>query len=332
MTKYTPDNVNDFDPDDVPAGEWDDYIQAYHEWRRREGLHVFGDDPNDDLEEYADQRSDYDEGPDKEWDEYSLDLDTWGVHDEMSRNELQAGDVHSERNLLGQTASPEHQVEQRQADLAAWEKRRKQQLEQWLAEWDEHDARSKGAIATDTTDPLNLRFEWHPQFQGKTRLDMYYQFRWSARHAKANWMFLAEHPSPSDEVRLSAAGAHQEWTQFGGPKGLDEDWDELALRRMVFEVARDQLQKMDYTFADFEREKHLDPVPAPYRSAVREAAVERGREDIGKGLGCAVLGAIITAVTYLGAQGGGSYYVMWGAFAWGGYMVLRGLLTILRNR
>ncbi|MDP9470794.1 MAG: hypothetical protein M3Q71_09000 [Chloroflexota bacterium] len=56
MTKHTPDNVNGFDPDAVPAEEWDDYLEAYHAWRRREGLGVFGDDPNDYLQEDADIR------------------------------------------------------------------------------------------------------------------------------------------------------------------------------------------------------------------------------------------------------------------------------------
>jgi hypothetical protein len=66
MAKYTPENVYDFDPDHVPAGEWDDDIHAYHERRRLEGLQMFGDDPNDYLEEYAEQRF-FDENDDEEF-------------------------------------------------------------------------------------------------------------------------------------------------------------------------------------------------------------------------------------------------------------------------
>ncbi len=319
----------------------DDRVDKVRDDQRNDGAEsrddVAAQIPTDESGEYFDDYAA--EMSPNEWEEYSSDPNHWISYEDPERHELQDVEGRSEREAA--KASPPS------FDLTAWERQTRQQLDQWLADWDAQDVQTRRAVTADTADPLNQTFVWHPQFKGRTRLDVYLEFRWLARQARANYVLFSHHPSPSDQLSRTVAGARSEWAQFSGSKGLDEDWqdwEELALQRLVFEVARDEQQRLDINFANVQRDLQRHQAgqtrggegrgsgsPAVVDPA-RAAAVEQGVEDISKGAGCAILGLIITGVTYFAAEGGGTYYVMWGAFAWGGFMVLRGLFTVLRNR
>ncbi len=217
-------------------------------------------------------------------------------------------------------ADREGLVEQRQASLAAWGRRR-QQLQQWLDEWDRFDAEARtkpSELSPESAATLTETFGWHPHYRGRTLGDVIDELNRLARHAKVDYLLGREHPSPSPEMMRRTQAINAEWAALAGPQWMDEDVSDLAMARFRVEFDKElAMQKEDLTM-----------------QAERAAAVDHGREDIFMGVGCAVLGGIITAVTFSGAfyQGGGTYYVMWGSLAWGGFMVLRGLLTILRNR
>ena len=49
------------------------------------------------------------------------------------------------------------------------------------------------------------------------------------------------------------------------------------------------------------------------------------KAEIVKGLLWLIGGAIVTGITYSAVEPGGSYYVFWGAMAYGAFRVLRGL-------
>jgi len=62
-----------------------------------------------------------------------------------------------------------------------------------------------------------------------------------------------------------------------------------------------------------------------YYLLLREQAKKTANAEMLKGIGWAVLGGIITFVTYSMASDGGTYFVFWGLVVYGAYVFLRGL-------
>lgn len=56
-----------------------------------------------------------------------------------------------------------------------------------------------------------------------------------------------------------------------------------------------------------------------------ELAKKMANREMLKGIGWFVGALLITGITYAMAEGGGTYYIFWGAMIFGGYMFLRGL-------
>ena len=74
--------------------------------------------------------------------------------------------------------------------------------------------------------------------------------------------------------------------------------------------------------------------PAPSSEEVEQAyyyllLIEQAKKtaniEIAKGIGWAVIGLVITFITYSMASGGGTYFVFWGLVIYGAYIFLRGL-------
>jgi hypothetical protein len=64
---------------------------------------------------------------------------------------------------------------------------------------------------------------------------------------------------------------------------------------------------------------------AYYYLLLLEQAKHTANVEIFKGIGWAVLGLVITAITYAMAEDGGTYFVFWGLVIYGAYIFLRGL-------
>lgn len=58
---------------------------------------------------------------------------------------------------------------------------------------------------------------------------------------------------------------------------------------------------------------------------LKRAAQQVAKTEMIKGLLWLIGGAIVTGITYSAAAPGGSYYVFWGAMAYGAFRFLRGL-------
>lgn len=56
-----------------------------------------------------------------------------------------------------------------------------------------------------------------------------------------------------------------------------------------------------------------------------EQAKKTANVEMAKGIGWAVLGLVITFITYTMASDGGTYFVFWGLVIYGAYVFLRGL-------
>ena len=57
---------------------------------------------------------------------------------------------------------------------------------------------------------------------------------------------------------------------------------------------------------------------------VRKMEKERGKKEMIYGALWCVGGAVVTLLTYMLAEGGGTYVVAWGAMAWGALQFLKG--------
>lgn len=64
------------------------------------------------------------------------------------------------------------------------------------------------------------------------------------------------------------------------------------------------------------------PNPNRYLNEIARAAA---RAEMIKGVLWSLGAAVISGVTYISAEPGGTYVVFWGALAYGGYRLLRGL-------
>ena len=64
---------------------------------------------------------------------------------------------------------------------------------------------------------------------------------------------------------------------------------------------------------------------AYYYLLLIEQAKKTANIEIAKGIGWAVLGLVITFITYSMVSGGGTYFVFWGLVIYGAYIFLRGL-------
>ena len=64
---------------------------------------------------------------------------------------------------------------------------------------------------------------------------------------------------------------------------------------------------------------------AYYYLLLIEQAKKTANIEIAKGIGWAVLGLVITFITYAMASDGGTYFVFWGLVIYGAYIFLRGL-------
>jgi len=62
-----------------------------------------------------------------------------------------------------------------------------------------------------------------------------------------------------------------------------------------------------------------------------EARKQAGTKDLGCGFLLLLVGAAITLGTWAAAEGGGSYWVMWGAMVFGAFYILRGLYRKVTN-
>lgn len=62
-----------------------------------------------------------------------------------------------------------------------------------------------------------------------------------------------------------------------------------------------------------------------------EARKQAGTKDIGCGFLLLIVGAAITLGTWAAAEGGGAYWVMWGAMVFGAFYILRGLYRKVAN-
>ncbi len=60
-----------------------------------------------------------------------------------------------------------------------------------------------------------------------------------------------------------------------------------------------------------------------YSPATIDAARNAARAEMIKGFIWVVAGGLVTGVTYLSAETGGSYFVFWGAMAYGGFRLIR---------
>ena len=64
---------------------------------------------------------------------------------------------------------------------------------------------------------------------------------------------------------------------------------------------------------------------ASYYPLLIEQAKKTANVEMAKGIGWAVLGLVITFVTYAMAEDGGTYFILWGLVIYGVYIFLRGL-------
>ncbi len=62
-----------------------------------------------------------------------------------------------------------------------------------------------------------------------------------------------------------------------------------------------------------------------YYLILLEQAKRTANIEIAKGVGWAAFGLVITAITYMVAEDGGTYFVFWGLMIYGAYIFLRGL-------
>lgn len=75
-------------------------------------------------------------------------------------------------------------------------------------------------------------------------------------------------------------------------------------------------------------EENADIVVQNIYNEIRHAKKQRANKDMLHGFLWLAGGSIITALTYMGAKdGGGVYFVFWGAIIFGGYQFLRGLFS-----
>lgn len=59
---------------------------------------------------------------------------------------------------------------------------------------------------------------------------------------------------------------------------------------------------------------------------IKEARLKHAKDDMKYGAIWCIGGLIVTGVTYMLAENGGSYIVTWGAILWGGWQYLRGVI------
>jgi hypothetical protein len=84
-----------------------------------------------------------------------------------------------------------------------------------------------------------------------------------------------------------------------------------------------------------------EPAPQPYAPDYQaspsyapqpQPAPNPGMRNIVIGFGIAIVGAIITFVTFSASAGGGTYVVAWGAIIFGAIQGVRGVIQLLSNR
>jgi hypothetical protein len=80
-----------------------------------------------------------------------------------------------------------------------------------------------------------------------------------------------------------------------------------------------------------EAEQFVDHIDSLRHEAKKEAYKQAGTKDLGCGLLLLLVGAGITFGTWAAAGPGGSYWVMWGAVAFGAFYILRGLYRKIKN-
>lgn len=62
-----------------------------------------------------------------------------------------------------------------------------------------------------------------------------------------------------------------------------------------------------------------------YETDIRVAARGAAKVEMTRGVSWLAGGALVTGITYASASPGGTYFVFWGALAYGGYRFLRAL-------
>ena len=83
----------------------------------------------------------------------------------------------------------------------------------------------------------------------------------------------------------------------------------------------------DGGLSQFEAEQFVNNIDVLHHEARKQA----GTKDLGCGLLLLLVGAAITFGTWAVAEGGGSYWVMWGAMVFGAFYILRGFYRKIAN-
>jgi len=75
-------------------------------------------------------------------------------------------------------------------------------------------------------------------------------------------------------------------------------------------------------------EQFVNNIESLRDEALSEEQKKAGTKDLGCGLLLLIVGTAITLATWAAAEAGGTYWVMWGAMAFGAFYILRGLLML----